>query len=274
MLAVGPCFLLPVLPIIGWCFSGTGRFARAADRCRRTGAAYYVVAGSSIAGALLSVIFVRTNVIHFAYLVPVLYLVLAWVLDAGDIGGGVVRAMRPILVLGVIVTFTATGMALLIANRNAQSVIETRRGEVRVSWPDEVIGYTQAHVPAGERIFVYPYFPLAYYLTATFSATRYEYLQPGMHTREQDQEAIGELERAEPTSSFSSLRFTTRFRRLGQTRRWLRLRSIRWRTTFLATTTVAPPSRAARIRISSSCCATASLAPPGPPRRRGIDALL
>jgi hypothetical protein len=153
-----------------------------------------MVAGSSIAGAMLSVIFVRTNVIHFAYLVPILYLVLAWVLDAGDIGGGIVRSMRPILVLGVMVTFTATGMALLIANRNARSVVETRRGEVRLSRPDEVIRYTQAHVPAGERIFVYPYFPLGYYLTATFSATRYEYLQPGMHTREQDQEAIGELE--------------------------------------------------------------------------------
>ena len=194
ILAVSPGFLLPALPIVGLVLLGywtirARRGSLAPDR-----AAYYVVTGSSIAGAMLSVMFVRTNVIHFAYLVPILYLVLAWVLDAGDIGGGIVRAMRPILVLGVVVTFTATGMALLIANRNAQSVIETRRGLVRLSWPDEVIGYTQAHVPAGERIFVYPYFPLGYYLTATFSATRYEYLQPGMHTRAQDQEAIGELE--------------------------------------------------------------------------------
>ncbi len=194
ILAVSPGFLLPALPIVGLVLLGywtirARRGSLAPDR-----AAYYVVTGSSIAGVMLSVMFVRTNVIHFAYLVPILYLVLAWVLDAGDIGGGIVRAMRPILVLGVVVTFTATGMALLIANRNAQSVIETRRGLVRLSWPDEVIGYTQAHVPAGERIFVYPYFPLGYYLTATFSATRYEYLQPGMHTRAQDQEAIGELE--------------------------------------------------------------------------------
>ena len=194
ILAVSPGFLLPALPIIGLVLLGyfvirARRGSLAPDR-----AAYYVVAGSSVAGAMLSVIFVRTNVIHFAYLAPILYLVLAWVLDAGDIGGAIVRSMRPILVLGVIVTFTATGMALLIANRNARSVVETRRGEVRLSRPDEVIRYTQAHVPAGERIFVYPYFPLGYYLTATFSATRYEYLQPGMHTREQDQEAIGELE--------------------------------------------------------------------------------
>lgn len=196
MLAVSPCFLLPALPIVGLALLGYWTIRARRGLLPPDRAAYYMVAGSSIAGALLSVIFVRTNVIHFAYLAPVLYLVLAWVLDAGDIGGGIVRAMRPLLVLGVVVTFTATGMALLIANRNAQSVVETRRGQVRLSWPDEVIGYTQAHVAAGERIFVYPYFPLGYYLTATFSATRYEYLQPGMHTLAQDEEAIGELDRS------------------------------------------------------------------------------
>lgn len=196
MLAVSPSFLLPALPIIGLVLLGYWTIRARRGSLPPDRAAYYVVAGSSVAGAMLSVIFVRTNVIHFAYLAPILYLVLAWVLDAGDIGGGIVRAMRPVLVLGVFVAFTATGMALLIANRNARSVVETRRGEVRLSRPDEVIGYTQAHVPAGERIFVYPYFPLGYYLTATFSATRYEYLQPGMHTREQDEEAIGELERS------------------------------------------------------------------------------
>jgi hypothetical protein len=191
---VSSCFLLPALPIVGLVLLGYWVIRARGGLLAPARAAYYVVAGSSIAGAMLSVIFVRTNVIHFAYLAPILYLVLAWVLGARDIGGAIVRSMRPFLALAVLVSFTATGMALLIANRSAQSVIETRRGEVRVSWPDEVIRYTQAHVPAGERIFVYPYFPLAYYLTATFNATRYEYLQPGMHTREQDEEAIGQLE--------------------------------------------------------------------------------
>jgi len=194
ILTVSPCFLLPALPIVALVLLGSAVIRARRGSLPPERAAYYVVAGCSVAGAMLSVLFVRTNVIHFAYLAPILYLVLAWVLGAGDVGGTIVRSMRPLLALGVLVSFTATGMALLIANRNARSVIETRRGEVRVSWPDEVIRYTQAHVPAGERIFVYPYFPLAYYLTATFSATRYEYLQPGMHTREQDEEAIAELE--------------------------------------------------------------------------------
>jgi hypothetical protein len=56
-----------------------------------------------------------------------------------------------------------------------------------------VLEYTQAHVPAGSKILVYPYLPLYNYLTATFSPTRYEYLQPGMHTREQEEEAIREI---------------------------------------------------------------------------------
>ena len=162
IVTVSPCFLLPVLPIVGlvllvyWVI-GARLGSLAPER-----AAYYVVAGSSIAGAMLSVVFVRTNVIHFAYLAPILYLVLAWVIDGGDIGGQIVRSMRPVLALGVLVTFTAVGMALLIANRNARSVIETRRGAVRVSWPDEVMRYTQAHVSPGEKIFVYPSFSFVF----------------------------------------------------------------------------------------------------------------
>jgi hypothetical protein len=40
---------------------------------------------------------------------------------------------------------------------------------------------------------VYPYQPLYYYLTSTFSPTHYEYLQLGMHTPEQFAEAIREV---------------------------------------------------------------------------------
>jgi hypothetical protein len=40
-------------------------------------AAYYILVCCSMAGLLLSVVVVRANVIHFVYLVPVFYLVLA-----------------------------------------------------------------------------------------------------------------------------------------------------------------------------------------------------
>ena len=69
----------------------------------------------------------------------------------------------------------------------------TRRGAVTTGRKDTVIDYVQAHVPAGETIFVYPYLPLYYYLTGTFSPGRYDYFQPGMHTREQADEIVREL---------------------------------------------------------------------------------
>jgi hypothetical protein len=40
---------------------------------------------------------------------------------------------------------------------------------------------------------VYPYLPLHYYLTATYSPSRYEYLMPGMHSPQQFQELLSEL---------------------------------------------------------------------------------
>lgn len=194
LVTVSPCFVLPALPIIGlfllahWVIAAR-RGLLAPDRV-----AYYAIVGSSVCGALLSVIAVRANIIHFVYVTPLLYLVLAWIIDGCDISGGIVRSLQPVVAATVFVAFTAAGMALLLANRNAQSVVETRRGAVRAAGPDELLPYVQAHVPANEKIFVYPYFPLGYYLTATSNATRYEYLQPGMHTREQDEEAIREIE--------------------------------------------------------------------------------
>jgi hypothetical protein len=84
-------------------------------------------------------------------------------------------------------------MAFLVRTRNAKSVIETRRGLILGRSSDPILEYVQAHVPAGARILVYPYLPLYYYLTATSSPVPYEYLQPGMHTPEQEQEVIRDV---------------------------------------------------------------------------------
>ena len=69
----------------------------------------------------------------------------------------------------------------------------TRRGVVTTGRKDSVVEYVQARIPAGETIFVYPYLPLYYYLTGTFSPGRYDYFQPGMHTREQADEIVRDL---------------------------------------------------------------------------------
>jgi len=193
LLALSPSFLLPVLPIIAivllfhWVLAAR-RGHLAAER-----AAYYVLVCASIAGLLLSVIVVRANIIHFVYLIPIFYLVVAWFMDGADILSPLVSLIKPAATVCLCIAFTALGMAFLLRNSDGRRLIETRRGLVYAPGPDTVLEYTQAHVPLGSRILVYPYLPLYYYLTGTFSSTRYEYLQPGMHTREQDEEAIREV---------------------------------------------------------------------------------
>jgi len=190
---VSPGFLLPVLPIIAivlliyWLLK-VKREKLAVDR-----AAYYILVCSSILGLLFSVLISRADILHFAYLTPLLYLVLAWVMDGADVRGQLIRFTRPLVSLGILITFTALGMAFLVRTRNAKSVIETRRGLILGRSSDPILEYVQAHVPAGARILVYPYLPLYYYLTATSSPVPYEYLQPGMHTPEQEQEVIRDV---------------------------------------------------------------------------------
>jgi hypothetical protein len=82
---------------------------------------------------------------------------------------------------------------MLLHAAGAHENIQTRRGVIKVSAPDTVVEYVQAHVAAGQQILVYPYLPLYYYLTATANPTRYEYFQPGMHTSQQAEEMLAEI---------------------------------------------------------------------------------
>ena len=193
-LVISPCFILPVLPMIAsglllYLATSRGRLKLAPERWR-----YYVLVCGAISGLWLSVLVSRSDVLHFVYLGPLLYLVLAWFLDSKNFLSWLPRPVKQLVGWLPFVLFTLLGLALAVSARSASFKLETRRGPVKTPKPDEVLQYTQAHVPAGSKIFVYPYLPLYYYLTATFSPTRYEYLQPGMHTREQDEEAIREIE--------------------------------------------------------------------------------
>lgn len=193
LLTVSPCFLIPVLPIVAAVLLVYWLHQSRKGALRTDRAAYYILVCSALVGLLSSVVVVRANFMHFVYLGPLFYLVLPWIMEGTDIRGGVVSFIRPLVTAGVLITFTAIAIVLLVRARKAQTAIETRRGVVAADSSDEILTYVQAHVPAGSKILVYPYLPLYYYLTATFSSTRFEYLQPGMHTREQDEEAIREI---------------------------------------------------------------------------------
>jgi hypothetical protein len=53
-------------------------------------------------------------------------------------------------------------------------------------------------VHPGDSLFVYPYMPVQYFVTQARNPTRYSYLMPGMMTRSQEIEALGELEARPP----------------------------------------------------------------------------
>ena len=194
VLAVSPGFLVPVLPLIA-----VGLFGYWAFRIRTGNVAsvkknYYVLMSAVLSGLLISVVIVRADIIHFMYLAPLWYVVLAWVLGAPEPHSRVLVTARPYIVSYISITFGLMGFALLLAATGAHNLFETRRGLVKTSAKDTVVEYVEAHVPMGKEVLVYPYLPLYNYLTATRSPSRYDYFQPGMNTPEQAREIITSLQ--------------------------------------------------------------------------------
>lgn len=193
-LVTGPWYLVPLLPFSAAC-TLIYWSARARPKTSPSGKqAYYLLGSAMMTGLLLATLATgRPDFTHLLYLGPLFFLTLAWIMDGRDIPSLLLRAVRPLLVLVLFLSFTAFGLSLLWAPLNAHSALPTRRGTLKTDGSDYVLAYVQDHVPAGENMLVYPYLPLYYYLTATSSPSRYEYLMPAMHTPQQFQKMADEL---------------------------------------------------------------------------------
>jgi hypothetical protein len=192
VLAVSPGLLIPVLPLVavGLLFYWTVQIRRQSEVSAQS--QYYVLVCSVLSGLLLSVVIVRSDILHFMYLAPLWYAVLAWILGARGVRSAALNALRVPLVAFIGTTFGLLSMAVLFATTGADNRIETRKGIV-MTGRDTVIDYLQSHVAPGGNVLVYPYLPLYNYLTETLSPSRYDYFQPGMNTSEQAQEIIASL---------------------------------------------------------------------------------
>jgi hypothetical protein len=190
VLLVSPGFVVPAVPLVavGLLVYWTLQMRRRKAPSEKYG--YYILTCSVLFGLLVSVLIVRADIIHFMYLAPLLYLALAWMVGSGDFDGQVLATMRPLLIAYVGVAFGLMGWVVLTTATGAKVQIETKRGAIRTRNKDKVIEYMQAHVVPGDKVFVYPYLPLYYYLTGTRSASRYDYFQPGLNTSDQAQEII------------------------------------------------------------------------------------
>lgn len=193
IVAVTPGFIIPILPLIG-----VGMLVYWVVQLRKRPevmplAEHYVIVCSASAGLLLSVAIVRPDVLHFVYLTPLWYVILAWILGAPQ-PSRLLQRIRPVLIAYTAAAFGMLGFALLLATTGAHNRIETRRGLVTTSAPDTVIAFVQAHTNPGDDLLVYPYLPLYSYLTATRSPSPYDFFQPGMNTRGQGREIIQSMQ--------------------------------------------------------------------------------
>jgi hypothetical protein len=135
----------------------------------------------------------RPDYLRIVYSAPLFFFAVPLLLDERLIRLPSLAKFRPLLVLYVIVSFAECGYLMSSRPTQATQNIETRRGVVRTEF-DQVLPYLQAHAPANEKVLIYPYEVTYSFLTATFSPTHYDFLQPGMHTPAQFEEARSELE--------------------------------------------------------------------------------
>ena len=193
ILAVSPGFLVPVLPLVGVGLQGywAGQIRR--QKIDLGFCSYYVLISAVLSGLLLSVVTVRADIIHFMYLTPLWYVLLAWVLGSRHLVSQILTKIRPYLVAYVSVAFGMMALAVLLAATGARNQIQTRRGKITTGEKDTVIEYVQAHVAPGQEMLVYPYLPLYNYLTATRGPSPYDYFQPGMNTSDQAEQIITSL---------------------------------------------------------------------------------
>jgi 4-amino-4-deoxy-L-arabinose transferase-like glycosyltransferase len=191
-LAFSPSLWIPILPLFAVAL--LPRLITMRKSLRPPQWAHYVLVSGAITGLLVSIVVVRPDIVHFVYLQPVFFLILAWVLGGHNIRGSLVQRASAAVACVVALSLLMMSMILLLRVTGPHFTVLTRRGTVNTPQKDHVIDSIQAHSAPGDRILSYPYSSMLYYLTATYSSTSFEYLQPGMHTQEQAQELLTQLE--------------------------------------------------------------------------------
>src|SRR5712691_1563168 len=104
----------------------------------------------------------------------------------------------PLVLLALCVRYRRSAFALAMLNPlvalAANHKMLTRRGTLYQFEGDPVLAFLNARVRPGEAVFVYPYAPMYYFLSATKNPTRYSFLMYLLHTDAQFREVVRSLE--------------------------------------------------------------------------------
>ncbi|MGE5054679.1 MAG: ArnT family glycosyltransferase [Acidobacteriota bacterium] len=190
-------FWVPLLPILATTLFLRLSYLRLRNKAIPPEWGYYVLVSGTITGLMLSVMAGRLDYFHFMFLQPIFFVGLAWLLDGKSIRNKLITRVAPVVGLCVSLSLVAEASQLLFQAQTGRPVF-TRRGNITMKKRDEVIERVQDFVAPRERILIYPYLSTYYYLTQTYSPTRYEYYQPGMHTFQQLDEMVADFS-ARPT---------------------------------------------------------------------------
>jgi 4-amino-4-deoxy-L-arabinose transferase-like glycosyltransferase len=198
LMILSPYFLFPVLPILalGFLAASVRRLWKKQGSPEKS--CHHVLVSATLAGLLISTLVGRPDLSHILFQAPLFFLVLAWSLEESCVRSNLWGTLRPFFSIYLLLTFTALGLSLLMVPLNAKVVSKTRRGVLKANQENALLEELKSMVPPGRKIFIYPYQPLYYYLSATFNATGYEFLFPGMNTSEQFDRALREVDEARP----------------------------------------------------------------------------
>ncbi|MBL8239371.1 MAG: hypothetical protein JNM66_18245 [Bryobacterales bacterium] len=145
---------------------------------------YFAVCGLSMIAGVSP----RFDVGHLVFAVPLFYPIAASFLQ---------RARWTVLPIGAI-----AGLFLFsaIVQRSATEQIDTPIGRVRTDpGSAEMVRWLTSNVQPGERLFVYPYPPIAYFLTRAQNVSRFCVLQPGLFTLADEQQAAADIRNKPPS---------------------------------------------------------------------------
>ena len=196
VLLTSPFFVIPALPVLAVIVLIISARKVGNEESSRAVNSYYVLVSATGIGLVLGMIATgRPEYDHLIYVAPPMFLLLGSFLGGRSFSTPWLVSLRPILAAFLLVTFTGFGLKLLVGGPlRATHGLETRRGRLLLPGRDAVIPYIEEHIARGDKLFVYPYQPLYYFLTATSNSTQFEYLQLGLHAPEHMERAIAELE--------------------------------------------------------------------------------
>ncbi len=208
LFVTSPLFIVSALPIFAACIFAYRAFRLYKDGTAGQAARYYVLVSAALSGLLLATLATgRPSAINIMLQAPLFSIVLAWMVEAARTP--TLRVARTLGLSYLLVSFAVLGFSFFTIPSTATATVQSRRGLIRTT-PDtaEALAFIQSRVAPNQKILVYPYQPLYYYLTGTYAVSQYDRLLAGTYTPSQFEEMAGELKSSQPSVVLFNPTFT------------------------------------------------------------------